>query len=277
MSAHRRMSIVVVGWAVSSVVAAAAPAAVDATWSAIGPDGGVVNALASDTVHAGTVYAGKSGCGVFKTTDSGAHWATASTGLTDLDVTALAVDPATGSVVYAGTQAQGVFKSGDGGATWAAVSTGLPGSSRFPAIGAIAVDPSHHLTAYAGLDGKAVWKTTDGGTTWSQDGAGLLDQATMTYSTITDLAIDPTNSSVVYASAGISNLSSTSGPLGVFASADGGNTWQPAGSGPAGVPASAVAIDPFSPTSVFVGSVGQGVFRLGPLPGSVPRRHLRGR
>src|SRR4029453_11904094 len=78
------------------------------------------------TLYAGTaagsdVYAGD---GVFKSTDAGAHWAAANTGLTTGFVTTLAIDPLVPATLYAGTDA-GVFKTTDAGAHWAAVNTGL--------------------------------------------------------------------------------------------------------------------------------------------------------
>ncbi len=61
------------------------------------------------------LYAGTYGGGVFKSTDSGATWAAANTGLTNWVVQALAVDP-TAATLYAGTGGDGVFKSTDSGA-----------------------------------------------------------------------------------------------------------------------------------------------------------------
>ena len=67
----------------------------------------IVRALAIDPTTPATLYAGTSGDGVFKSTDSGGTWAAANTGLTTLHVNALAIDPATPATLYAGTAAAG--------------------------------------------------------------------------------------------------------------------------------------------------------------------------
>ena len=46
---------------------------------------------------------GHIGVGVFKSTNGGANWSAANTGLTNTDVRALAIDPATPTTLYAGT------------------------------------------------------------------------------------------------------------------------------------------------------------------------------
>jgi hypothetical protein len=83
------------------------------TWSSIGPEGGTTYALAIDPAAPATLYAGTDG-GVFKSTNGGASWRAASTGLTYITVRSLALDPATPTTVYAGTNG-GMFKSTNGG------------------------------------------------------------------------------------------------------------------------------------------------------------------
>ena len=69
-------------------------------WTSHGPHGGNVHALAIDPITPSTLYAGTGG-GVFKSTDAGATWSAANTGLTNA-VDALAIDPVTPSTLYAG-------------------------------------------------------------------------------------------------------------------------------------------------------------------------------
>ena len=99
------------------------------------PPGGDVRALAIDPITPRTLYAGTYGGGVFKSTDAGATWSAANTGLDSTGVTALAIDPNTPSTLYAGTGG-GVFKSTDAGATWGAATPGcpLPASPPWPLI-----------------------------------------------------------------------------------------------------------------------------------------------
>lgn len=70
---------------------------------------------------------------VYKTTDGGANWTEASTGISGQDVRALFIDRAdpTGETIYAGTGGDGanpggVYRSTNGGATWNSLSIGLP-------------------------------------------------------------------------------------------------------------------------------------------------------
>ncbi|HET9033468.1 MAG TPA: hypothetical protein VFN25_11245 [Dokdonella sp.] len=70
---------------------------------------------------------------IYKSTDGGANWFEASTGIAGQDVRALFIDPAdaSGDTVYAGTggggaNPGGVFRTTDGGTTWNSLSIGLP-------------------------------------------------------------------------------------------------------------------------------------------------------
>src|SRR5262245_7202125 len=91
-------------------------------WKAIGPDGTDVVALAIDPRTSSTVFAGTLGAGVLKSSDAGANWVDANSGLPTTHVYALAIDPVTPSTIYAGTDA-GAFKSTDGGQNWVAANS----------------------------------------------------------------------------------------------------------------------------------------------------------
>src|SRR5262249_49122757 len=118
-----------------------------------------VSALAVDPTTPNALYAGTrdqsfdgDGAGVSKSTDGGATWGAASTGLpTGIDnpdespafaINALAIDRTTPGIAYAGTN-DGVFKSMDGGGTWSA--TGLTELY----VNALAIDPGDPATLYA--------------------------------------------------------------------------------------------------------------------------------
>src|ERR1700675_2888517 len=109
-------------------------------WTAIGPDGANVVALAIDPRTPSTAFAGTVGSGILKSTTGGATWATANAGLTTANVSALAIDPSTPSTLFAGTDA-GVFKSTDGGQSWTAASSGFVGSSQVNALAADSASP----------------------------------------------------------------------------------------------------------------------------------------
>lgn len=125
---------------------------------------------------------------------------------------------------YAGT---GVFKSTDGGKSW--VNTGLHESHH---IGRIVVDPKNadrvfvaavgHL--YSWNDERGIYRTTDGGKSWKR----VLFVDNMTGGI--DLAMDPTNSNVLYAAMWQRdrrawNFLESGVGSGLYKSTDGGETW----------------------------------------------------
>lgn len=90
---------------------------------------------------------------VYKTTDGGASWTVAGTGLAGQDIRALLIDPDNTLRIYAASGGSalnpgGVFVSEDGGASWNSISAGLPLTSAT----ALALDSSTPATPtlYAG-------------------------------------------------------------------------------------------------------------------------------
>ena len=214
-------------------------------WTAIGPDGANVVALAIDPRTATTVYAGTRGPGVLKSVDGGASWATANGPIqTPLNVAALAIDPSTPATVYAGTD-RGVFKSIDAGQSWSSANSGLTGTIPIT-VTALAIDSGSPPTLYAGTaDG--LFKSMDGATHWTSIANGLTGLAPRV------IAIDPATPSTVYVGVdavdGINN--------GVFKTTDAGNSWARVYTTPSemdvGSSVAAIAIDPVSPSRLYVG------------------------
>ena len=96
------------------------------SWSGLnttGFDSTSVTSMAFDPGSPGTIYAGTYFEGVGKSTDGGASWAPAITGMKNVPAKSLAIDPFDPSIMYLG--ALKCFKSKDGGNSWNAVS-GLP-------------------------------------------------------------------------------------------------------------------------------------------------------
>ncbi|HEV3076086.1 MAG TPA: hypothetical protein VHB47_16825 [Thermoanaerobaculia bacterium] len=271
----------VAGLAVLS--AATAPLAADiGRWSPLGPYGGSAASLAVDPLHSSVVYAvtgpisksidggatwslishglppdfspgplaidplrpttlylgaGVLGFGVFKSVDGGASWTPPGPGLEGQPgvITSLAVDPRHSGTVYAGT-ATGINKTIDGGATWAPAQNGIPGG--FSVI-ALAIAPSSPRTLYAatGVGNAAIYKTTDGGRSWALAAPGPV---------ATTLAVEPSNSAIVYAGTG----------GGAFKSTDGGRTWKPSGHGVPSFAVTALAIVPSTPRILYAATDG---------------------
>ncbi len=126
----------------------------DFQWTAIGPAGGQIYALAIDPTTPDTLYVGRYG-GVSKSINGGDSWTPVNTGLTNTDVRALAIDPSTPTTFYAGTYG-GVFKSTNGGGNWTAVNTGLTNRQ----VWALAINPATPDTVYAGTWGGGVFVIT---------------------------------------------------------------------------------------------------------------------
>jgi photosystem II stability/assembly factor-like uncharacterized protein len=113
--------------------------------------------------------------------------------------------------------------------------------------------PGNAQTLVAGSAGGGVWRSTDGGQNWAPM---WHDQPTLN---IGSLALDPTNTNLVYCGTGEANLSADShAGVGLFRSLDGGINWQIlALSESAGIPSriGAIAIDPHNANHIRIGGV----------------------
>jgi photosystem II stability/assembly factor-like uncharacterized protein len=162
--------------------------------------GSVVDFLEIDPKVTSNLYAAISlrfGCAVcdygetdtiIKSTDAGDSWSI--TALSAVNVRSIKVDPQNPSTIYVATEQAGMFKSVDGGSTWIAANEGLSSLG----VLSLAIDPAHPTTLYAGSHG--LFKSTDGGGSWVI--TGIKD------SLITSAAIDPMNTSTLYATAALS-------------------------------------------------------------------------
>ncbi len=182
---------------------------------------GRVTSLAVDPTDANIIYSAAAGGGLWKSTDGGANWSPLTDDFPRLSSGSVAIDPTSPSTIYYGTgelnfnldgyPGTGLFKSTDGGSSWAQLN--LPSGGGLYYIGKIAVASDGTVYAAGYWD---AYKSTDQGTTWKE--LHLTDGAA------DDIAIDPTNSSVIYASYG-SSWSGDSASYGVHKSTDGGTTW----------------------------------------------------
>jgi photosystem II stability/assembly factor-like uncharacterized protein len=168
-------------------------------------------------------------------------------------VETIAVDPTHQNILYAGTFSSsptpqgGIFKSFDAGRHWVPVNSGLSTSKVY----AIAVSANFPDIVFAGTD-KGVYKSTSGGETWinTTPSSGLI---------IYGIAIDPTNSTNVYAVGSTGLL----GSFIILKSSDSGLTWAAVKTGLGGRTFSPVSlvVDPLNPSNVYVGLPGSGVYK----------------
>ncbi|HEX7173950.1 MAG TPA: SBBP repeat-containing protein, partial [Pyrinomonadaceae bacterium] len=209
----------------------------------------VIDPATPTTLYAGSFF------GANKSTNGGDNWTQINNGLRaasfsfEPQVFDLVIDPTNPSVLYAGTS-QGIFKTTNGGANWAPLNTGLGSAFTPPSVTTLLIDPQNPATLYAAVTvfgGNQLLKTTNGGGEWNVVGAGLRTTIGATTFTprIDALAIDPANSSVLYAG----TLGS-----GVFKSTDGGANWAQASAGLNNNSVGAIVVDRAVPSHVFAGT-----------------------
>jgi hypothetical protein len=182
----------------------------------------------------------------------------------------LAMDPSSSLTLLSGRS--NLWKTIDGGSTWSMItaptsSLGLvntvcgtsSAASGLDCISAIAIAPSSPSTIYIADPQASIWVTTNGGALWTPlNGSGSCSPSNQSPFAcapvgVTGLAVDPTNSSIVYASA---NAFSTDGTqrYHVFRSADQGTTWVDISTTLPNEPFQSVVVSPTTPTTIFAGA-----------------------
>jgi photosystem II stability/assembly factor-like uncharacterized protein len=174
----------------------------------VGPyRGGRADAVEGIAGQPDVYYFGSTGGGVWKTTDGGQTWKAVSDGFFGGTIGAVAVAPSDPNVVYVGTGEQtvrgnvspgaGMWKSTDAGKSWTRI--GLDDSQQ---IGRIRVHPNNPDVVYVAAMGHAfgpndmrgVYRSRDGGKNWDRVLFVSRDAGAV------DLAMDPSNSRILYAS-----------------------------------------------------------------------------
>jgi photosystem II stability/assembly factor-like uncharacterized protein len=214
--------------------------------------------LTVDPRNPNTLYASTTG-GIFKSTDGGARWNEANSGLGSFPcIGALAIDPSTPNTLYSVRCDDGqIFKSVNGGGNWGAINLGWE-AALFHVLTLVA-DPQSLGTVYARTverdcvdeefcppdypervaagPGAGLFKSVDGGQSWAKlpgaaGGLGLL-------------TVDSRNGGTLYALGG-----------GLLRSTDGGASWNVVGGGVAALSVSVLAVDGQDPTTVYAASSG---------------------
>jgi photosystem II stability/assembly factor-like uncharacterized protein len=170
----------------------------------------------------------------------------------DVSLTTIALDLSEPESILAGGsyffhfQGSGSFllRSEDGGQTWQEL-TPVPG------IGDLLVDPRRRDTYHA-VSCSGLFRSTDAGVSWQERGRGLPGNLCASDGRNPVLAIDPRNPRRIY----VGTLSQ-----GVFASSDGGATFQAMNGGLKTAPVVTLLIDPTDSSKLYAGVALQGVFR----------------
>ena len=258
-----------------ALLAAAGHAAIDpgllAGMSArsIGPAGmsGRVTSIAAVESDPNLVYIGAASGGVWKSTNGGLTWTPVFDDQPVASIGAVALDPSNPDVVWVGTGegnprnsvsiGDGIYRSPDGGRTW--VHLGLEKTERIDRIVVHPTNPNVVWVAALGQEWgenpeRGIYKTEDGGRTWNR--VLYVDPRTGA----ADLAIDPRNPDKLFASMWQFRrwpwYFQSGGPgSGLYATSDGGRTWQRASEAD-GMPKGnlgriGIAVSPSNPDVVY--------------------------
>ncbi|HZF12577.1 MAG TPA: hypothetical protein VFE33_27625 [Thermoanaerobaculia bacterium] len=218
-----------------------------ATWASFALDlaplqSTVVQDLAIDTQNPAAVYLA-TGQGVFHSADAGASWDHPT------PQSFARLDFAGRTLLGAGC---GIERSTNGGRTWkVALSCPSPGSGYPRSITGLLVDPRNSNTVYAegfeispvtAAPPPHVWQSLDNGASWKV----LVADGNV-------VAVDPTRSGRLY----------TTHPSGLERSDDNGRTFRAISNFPAdaGLTVNALLVDAATPTTLYAGTSGQGVWR----------------
>lgn len=239
----------------------------DLTARHIGPAlmSGRINDMETHPTNSRIVYAGTAGGGVWKSSDGGTTFNPIFDDYCQ-SIGAVALDPNDpDNTIYVGTGetwtrnsvsiGDGLYKTTDGGANWNKI--GFEKSER---IANIIVNPNNSQEIYVGVLGalwgdseeRGVYKSSDGGATWGQ--LLYVDPKTG----CADLAMDPTNPNVLYASMWEFRRTGWSFESGgdksaLYKSTDGGKTWNKIHNGfPEGkLGRLAIAVAPSNPNVLY--------------------------
>ncbi len=160
-----------------------------APWQLLGPKnvGGRTNAIAFNPLNPNTIYVGAASGGLWRSYTGGVGveaWEYIDTGFPVLGVGAIAIDPVDSNVIYIGTGEVYGYQNSLGGVT---------------------------VRTTRGSYGIGILKTTDGGATWTKS----LDWTQAQQRGVQALALDPLNSSIIYAGT----------TEGTYKSTDAGASW----------------------------------------------------
>jgi len=205
----------------------------------IGPAsmGGRIDDIAVSESDPNVIYVGYAVGGLFKSDNNGVSFTPVFQTQTTASIGDIAIHPRDPNIVYVGTGeannrqtasfGDGIYKTTDGGNTWTNI-----GLKETQTIARIVIDPKNPETVYVASPGhlfgpnkeRGVFKTTDGGKTWTN--VKFIDEDTG----FTDIVLDPSNSSIIYAASYQRRRSGCcfngGGPgSGIWKSTDAGKTW----------------------------------------------------
>src|SRR6266508_2470960 len=179
-------------------------------WTAIGPNqistspttSGRINSIAIDPTNTNIIYIGAATGGVWKTINGGTSWTPLTDTQCSLAMGSIAIEHSNSQIIYAGTGEEnfsldsyygcGILKSTNGGASWTQIGASVFDTASGGAkIGKIVIHPTSTNTLLVASD-FGLYRSTDGGANFTLVLSG----------TATDVVIDPSNPSIMYAALG---------------------------------------------------------------------------
>ncbi|MCC7195807.1 MAG: hypothetical protein IT356_09655 [Gemmatimonadaceae bacterium] len=174
----------------------------------IGPAsmGGRIDDIEVSETDPNIIYLGYATGGVWKSVNNGTTFQPVFDEVSAASIGDIAIHPRNADIVYVGTGepnnrqtssfGDGIYKTTDGGKTWTRM-----GLDSTQSIGRVVIDPKNPETVYVAAVGhlfgpnadRGVYTTTDGGKTWNK--ILYVDENTGA----TDIAIDQSNSNILYA------------------------------------------------------------------------------
>ncbi|HEX2979599.1 MAG TPA: TIR domain-containing protein [Anaerolineaceae bacterium] len=232
--------------ALPSVEPAGAEFLPSGTWQEAGGLPRQINGLAVDPTSPATLYAATgfsgAGSGVYKSTDNGLSWSSASGGLPPEDILDVAMSVGETPTLYAVTSTQ-IFASVDGAGSWT-------NRGDLPTINSWSrnIIPSlvEAQTVFVLADGYDLIRSYDGGQSWEQLKDGLpLDSSGETH--LLSLGLHPSDPNLLYVGTG----DASGNGHGVYRSADGGKSWSPLNQGMIDRRIIGLSIDPTHPETIY--------------------------
>ncbi len=220
-------------------------------WKSIGPYGGSIEALAVNPQDANECFAvgNTSGGYIYWSKNGGNSWQ----GLYDFpdSVYDLAVDSTNPDILFA-LGSDHLYKSIDKGKSWSEKSFNHDVVTKNSKIALNLLNPNKIFIIgkdKANSKQVCILKSTDSAESWKRQVIGTVPMTIKGY----NIAISPSNPNVLYSSAYYTESSGITYKSQLFKSTDGGQTWTNL-SGEISNAVNAIAIDPFNPSKVYLGT-----------------------
>jgi photosystem II stability/assembly factor-like uncharacterized protein len=174
-----------------------------------------------------TTYRG----GVVVSTDGGVHWAAAGTGMPETAVTHLVLDlksPPAKRTLYAAAMGRGVYKSSDSGRTWELKNHGITQHDPLAWRLALASDGTLYLIVVRESSKGSIGDEKDGALYRSRDGAETWERVALPAGVNgpNSLVVDPRDPAHIYLAAWARQAGVRGQGGGIYATKDGGATWE---------------------------------------------------